>query len=226
MGASEADAVPGYAASQRTRILKWLTGVVGVAVVLWFVPLFHVVPLQTARDQAALGEFDAAAYVDRFWDGTLRESAQRAPDAIELLLALRRDFAGAADRLGHRLGLGGKISFLVSGAGRIVEVDGRKVMIALRADSPAEIVIRTGPVFGNAIRDGSGLFDVSEFANVQHFNAISAEINRRVEARVLPALEAHAEVGTAIRFAGGVEVTDSGAVPALLNVVPLLIDTP
>ena len=218
--------MPGYAASQRTRILKWLTGVVSVAVVLWFVPLFHVVPLQSARDQAALAEFDAVAYVDRYWDGPLRESAQRAPAAAELLLALRRDFSGTADRLGHRLGLGGKISFLVSGTGHIVEVDGRNVMITLRADGPPEIVIRTGPVFGNAIRDGSGLFDVSQFANVQHFNAISAEINRRVEARVLPKLEAHAEVGTAIRFAGGAEVTDSGEAPASLNIVPLLIETP
>ena len=224
--ATSAGRLSGRAALHRHRILKWLAAIVAVAVIVWFLPLFHIVPLQAARDQAALAGFDAAAFVDPYWDGPLRESVQGAPDAAGLLAALRRDFTGTADRFGHRLGLGGKVSFFVSGQGHVVEVQGRIVGIALEENGPAEIAIRTGPVFGNAIRDGSGLFDVSEFASVQDFNAISVEINRRIETEVLPNLEAIAEVGAPIRFIGGIEIADSGDAPDTLNVVPVRIEAP
>jgi len=217
--------VPGLAGLRRYRLLKWVSVVVAVAVFSYFVPLFHVVPLQAARDDAALAGFDVAAFVDPFWDGPLREAAERAPDAAELLASLQHDFAGTADRYGRRLGLGGRISFLVSGIGRVAAIDSNAVTIALSDNDPAEVIIRTGPVFGNALRDASGLFDVSDFASAQDFNAISAEINRRVEAQVLPQLEAIAEPGAAIRFAGGVELADTGQAPGSLNLVPLLIET-
>jgi hypothetical protein len=217
--------VPGNTTFQQSRALRWLAGAIVVAVLVYLVPLVHVVPLESARKQAALTEFDAAGYVRRYWD-RLRETAERAPDATGLLAALRQDFAGTADRLGHRLGLGGKISFFVSGTGHVVAVNGRAVELALEPNGPAEIVIRTGPLFGNAVRDGSGLFDVSDFANVQHFNAISAEINRRIEADVLPLLEAHAEIGSTVRFAGAVELADNGEVPDTVTVVPVEIETP
>jgi len=217
--------VPSVITLQQSRVLKWLASLAVAAVLVYFVPLVHVVPIEAARKQATAAEFDAAAYVDRYWD-QLRKTAQDAPDAAELLAALRRDFAGTADRYGHRLGLGGKVSFFVSGTGHVVAVRGRAVEIALEDNGPAEIVIRTGPVFGNTVRDGSGLFDVSDFANVQHFNAVSAEINRRIEADVLPALAGQTEPGSTVRFGGGVELADTGAVPASLTVVPLDIETP
>ena len=139
--------------------------------------------------------FDAAAYMESFWTGPLLESARHAVDAAELLAAFRQDPADAATRYGHRLGLSGNASFFVSGTGRIVAVDEDAVSIALQEGDPAAVVIETGPVFGNAIRDGSGLLDVSDFSNAQDFNAISSEINRRVEEQVFPVLEAQAAVG-------------------------------
>lgn len=45
--------------------------------------------------------------------------------------------------------------------------------------------LETGPVFGNVLRDGTGLLDVNDFPNSQDFNALSSEINRRVEEQVL-----------------------------------------
>ena len=88
------------------------------------------------------------------------------------------------------------------------------------------IIIETGPVFGNAIRDGAGLLNVSDFANAQDFNALSAEINQRVERDVLPLLQANAVVGATVRFVGGVEVSDSAGAPATLVLVPVVIEFP
>lgn len=199
---------------------------IGVSVLIYLVPLFHIVPLEAARRQFAAADFDAAEFVDTFWQGPLLDSTRHAVDAAELLDALKRDFDGTTNRFGHRLGLSGNTSFLVSGQGRIVAVDSTAIAIALHDDGQAELTIETGPMFGNAIRDGSGLLDVSDFANAQDFNALSAEINRRVEEQVLPLLEAGAAIGKTVRFAGGVEIADSAGAPSALVLVPVVIEFP
>ena len=55
------------------------------------------------------------------------------------------------------------------------------------------IAVRTGPVFGNTVREGTGLLDVNNFPGLQEFNALSAELNALIEKSVLPALRDHAE---------------------------------
>lgn len=70
------------------------------------------------------------------------------------------------------------------------------------------------------------MLDVSDFANGQDFNAISAEINHRVEQQVIPVLSARAEPGTVVHFVGGVEVTDSAGSPARLTLVPVVVEFP
>ena len=52
----------------------------------------------------------------------------------------------------------------------------------------AEITLQTGLVFGDAIRDGTGLLNASDYPNSQDFNDISAALNHLVETRVLPDL--------------------------------------
>jgi predicted lipoprotein len=218
--------VPGFAAANKKHLLRLIAGVLGLCLLFYLVPLFHVVPLKAARQQSAKAAFDATAYVDSFWQGPLLESAQNAVDAAELLAAFRQDPGDAVARYGHRLGLSGNASFFVSGTGRIVAADDDAVSIALQEGDPAEVVIEIGPVFGNAIRDGSGLLDVSSFANAQDFNAISAEINRRVEEQVFPVLAAKATVGATVHFVGGVDVADSEGAPSSLNLVPVIIEFP
>ena len=210
----------------RSRSLRYAMAVAGLTALIWLVRLFHVVPLGAAKQQAATAEFDAASYVDVFWSGPLGEAAANAVEATELLEALTRDFDAAAERFGHRLGLGSTSYFLVRGRGRIIAIEDMAVRVELEPQASAEIVIGTGPVFGSAIRDGAGLLDVSDFANIQDFNAISAELNRRVEEHVLPTLREQGAVGSEVAFVGGIELNESGRVPSTINLVPVVIEFP
>jgi predicted lipoprotein len=186
----------------------------------------HVVPLEATRRQSSDAGFDAAAYVDALWSGPLLETVHHAVDASELLAAFRRDSADTAARFGHRLGLGGASFYFVQGRGKIVAVEDDAIAITLSNENSSDAIIELGPVFGNAIRDGSGLLDVSDFANAQNFNELSTEINRRVEEQVLPVLQESAAVGREVRFAGGAEVADSAGIPSSLVVVPVIIEFP
>jgi len=218
--------VPGKSIVRNLPVARWGIVAICAAVIFYFLPLFHVVSLKEVQQQIASEEFDAAGYVATFWHGPLLEKAQSTVDAADLLEAFAEDFDGTAERYGHRLGLSGHSSYLVSGQGEIVAVDSMAVSIALEEGGPAEIIIETGPVFGNAIRDGSGLLNVSNFANAQDFNALATEINLRVEQDVLPLLQANAAVGETVRFAGGVEVSDSAGAPATLVLVPVVVEFP
>lgn len=92
---------------------------------------------------------------------------------------------------------------------------------ATGAAGEADVVLESGNIFGNAARDGTGLVDVNRFANSQDFNAISSEINRRIEERVLPALREQAVVGATVRFVGCAEVVSEETDLRPLRVVPL-----
>jgi predicted lipoprotein len=207
------------------RWARWAMAAGIAAVVFYFLPLFRVLPLESARQRASGAAFNAEFFVETFWHQRLLEADASAVDAARLIQALRDDPEGAS-RLGRRLGLSRTSCFFVSGTGEILSVASDAVTIGLEGDpADASVIIETGPVFGNAIRDGSGLLDVSAFPNSQDFNAISTALNRRVEADVLPALRAQARVGARLRFLGCAEVEDlAGAVP--LRIVPIRIGWP
>jgi predicted lipoprotein len=205
--------------------LRWFVVMATTAVVLWLLPPFRVVPLSGARQQAAAAVFDAEAFVEPFWRDTLQKSDLPALDATRLVRLLRANPEAAAE-LGHRLGFSRTLSFFVSGTGRVAAITPEAVSIVLEGESDeVGVVIETGPIFGNSIRDGWGLFDVNLFPNSRDFNAISAVLNRRVEEEILPVLQAQARVGVQVRFAGGVDVEDaSHALP--LRVVPVRVEFP
>jgi len=214
------------APNRNSRRLVWAGVGVVVSVLLYLVPPFHIVPLEAARSESAATAFDAGSFVETFWTDQLLESADKAVDAGELLAAFEADPADAVQRYGHRLGLSGASSYFVSGSGHIIAVDDRAVSIALDGGDMAAVLIETGPLFGNAVRDGSGMLDVSDFPNSQDFNALSSEINRRVEERVFPGLKQKADIGVLVKFVGGVEIADVEKRFSPLKLVPVVVEFP
>ena len=103
-------------------------------------------------------------------------------------------------------------------------MDKEGISVALE-DVPlgARVRLSTGLLFGNTVRDATGLLDVSEFPNSQDFNTVSAELNHLVETEVLPALLSGAAIGQRIRFAGCIEL-EEGPAPKVLPVIPIKVE--
>ena len=85
----------------------------------------------------------------------------------------------------------------------------------------AEIALQTGLIFGDAIRDGTGLLTANDYPNSQDFNDISAALNHNVEMNVLPVLRQQAKVGGIISFTGCAEVDDETTDLHPLKVIPI-----
>jgi predicted lipoprotein len=190
--------------------------------VCWLFPLFHVVTLKKAIEEKVAATFNPTKFAETFWDDKLLKSLDGAVKAEELLPAIQRDPSAARKKYGQSLGLGDNYIYFVSGTGRVVATtdDEASLVVTVGGKQP-EISLQVGLIFGNAVRDGTGLLNVNDYPNSQDFNAISEELNRIVEARVLPKLRKEAKVGVLLHFAGCAEVDDEGTDLKPLKVIPV-----
>ena len=202
-------------------ILCFLLVAIGL---IWVFPLFHIVQLdklQAAKQQAS---FNVASFVESFWNDQLIPSLDAVADAAVILAAFEEDSQSARSQYGRKVGVGRTTLLLLRGTGRVVQVDKKGVGIALTSDATEpDILLHTGLLFDNTARDATGLLNASNFANSQQFNEISSELNKFIEARVIPTLKEKAIPGQEIQFVGCAEVTDTESNVRPLKVVPLEI---
>jgi predicted lipoprotein len=211
--------------SLQKELLAWGGMIAGAAIVCWVVPPFHIVNLKVSREQTAAVAFNAETFVERLWNGPMKEAAEHAVDARELISAIQQDPKAAHEKYGRSGGLGSSYFYFVRGEGRVVAVDKDRLSLALVPNAArADVVLTTGNIFGNAIRDGTGVVNISDFPDSQNFNAVSSEINRRIEDLVLPAVRKEAKVGMTVRFAGCAEIVDESTDLHPLQVVPLSVE--
>jgi predicted lipoprotein len=198
--------------------------------------------LEAKRAEERAGRFDPAQYARDFWDQRLEGVLDAALGAGPLISLFNRDMS-AAVRKGQTLGQSRVHAYLLKGKGKIVSLrkDGLCVSV-VDLESDPEILICTGSyISGNAVRDASGLIDVSTFSDTMKFNRISSEINSiAVEEVIKPFLAKEPRMGMMVRFVGAVEVaedatetlpfggrkgpSESGADYHLLKMVPVRLD--
>lgn len=211
------------APARGTFAWPWIGLTLAVVVLLCLFPPFHVVSRQPALSAAPTGgaAFDPVAFVARFWSEQLQPAAGRAAALAPILAELRRDPAAAVQQHARSADLGGTAYFFSRGSGRVTAVEKSQVVVAVDGAEGGTIAIRTGPIFGNAVRDGCGLLEVNRVPGLAEFNAVSAELNRLVEERVLPPLRHAAKVGGRITFAGCAAAPDGPGAGALLAFIPV-----
>ena len=166
--------------------------------------------------------FDPVTFVESFWSDTLLPAKDQAVDLPVLLSALREDPKAARERFSHYVGLSNTHYYFVRGEGRLLQKEEFVLKLSLDG-AKTDVVIEAAPVFGNTVRDGSGLLDVNDFPNSQKFNLISAELNQRVET-VLNSLWDSLNGGETLRFLGCVEVINPETDHFPLTLVPVMVD--
>lgn len=201
----------------------WLTASVVLVGLLVLYPPFRVASKRasaSAAIAASSSAFEPAAFATEFWTSKLLPAAARAPELARLLADLRRDPLAALQQHGRRVGLGHAAYYFVRGTGRVTAVERSRVLVDIDG---ALVAVRTGPVFGNVIRDGCGLLEVNQVPGLAEFNALSAELNRLVEQQVQPSLKAGIAVGITITFAGCAEAPETlpAAGAPLLTFIPI-----
>jgi len=189
-----------------------------VAALLWLFPLVRIVRL---ADEKPSDSFDAAKFAKEFWTEKLMPALTNAGDAATVLSAIRENSASAGQQYGRKVGISRSHFYFIRGTGKIVSIEPQGIGLSLGDADEAEIVLQTGLLFGNAVRDATGLTSASNFPNSQAFNDVSTELNHLVETQVLPSLKQQAQIGRRMRFVGCGEVHDDTTELAPLKLVPL-----
>ena len=191
--------------------------------IFWRYPLFHIVRLDDDGHSATRElVFNAKDFADSFWIEQLVPSLNQAPEAALLLTQLSENPHAAGEKFGRKVGMGRNRMFILRGSGTVVRLDKHGVGLSLEpAGTEPDVVLFTGMLFGNMVRDATGLLEAGEFSNSQHFNDISTELNRIVEERVMRVVKEQAAIGRELRFIGCAEAPGDAGNFRPLTVIPL-----
>jgi predicted lipoprotein len=204
------------------KIIKYFIGILLLLVVAYNSIYFKKLDAMKA---AAAKDFDAKSYARKYFNDKLVPALNSAIELNQLLALLHKDKEKTFDQYSHALGIGNIRFFLIKGEGKIVSVNENDITVVLRGDSTQKnIRIATEFVFGNAIRDASGLIDINEFRNTMDFNNVSAEINSIVRNEVLPPFKNIAKKDQVIQFAGAIELNRVHLNLQQIEVVPVSLN--
>ena len=199
------------------KILLLTCCAVALCITLYIFPLVRIRPISMesieSNENSGIASSTSAplnfeSYVDLLWNTRIPEAAMNASDIADVLTMAAKDASRARRDFGREIGLGGPAFVFVRGSGRVESVDEDSCRLSFAGQSQA-VVLELGILFGNAVRDATGLVDVKDFPNSQDFNRLSAELNARCENSVIGPVREQIQIGVVVNFVGCGEVRDA-----------------
>jgi predicted lipoprotein len=160
--------------------------------------------------------------VKSFWAGPVRAD-EGATDVTTLWEAFAADPSNARTEHGHQAGLGGPWYFCVRGQGVVETVEKNRVLLAV-AGSSRQVGLDLDVVVDNTVREALGV-KASAFADSQDFNAVSSELNRRVEQEVITPNRPLLKPGAEVEFVGCTKIGGNSDLDPLC-LVPIRLHIP
>lgn len=179
----------------------------------------YIKPLDEVK-KAATQQFDAAAFARTFLSKTLPPAIEKATPIQDLITSISADKSKAFADLSHAVSIGNIRNFLVKGEGKITKINEDEIMVV---SGELTIRIATEFIYGNAIRDAAGLFDIKQFTNTADINNVASEINQIIRTEVVPKFKKQAKVGDTIQFVGALEMNQEHLKLDNLEVLPIIL---
>jgi len=164
--------------------------------------------------------FDAKAYVDGIWSNELMKVYKDAPDIALLIDSLEQNTIAAFETYGYALGIGNIGYFRVQGEGLVTAVNNNNVLLQVGSHV---IEVETEFVYGNAIRDASGLVKLNDYDNSSDFNSISESINEKIRKELIPEFRSKVKIGDKVRFEGAIELNKAHLKLSRIEVIPITL---
>lgn len=204
------------------KTIKYWALITVVLVILYNSVYFQ--KLSDVRAMEASKVFDPKGYAIEFWNAKLPGRLTKAVSLDELTALLGNNPDSAFNLYSNALGIGSIRYFLVSGSGVVSSINEDEVRITMKNQEGRTITIATEFIFGNAIRDASGLVDINEFNNSMDFNNVSAEINTIIRTSVLPPFKQTVISGSNVEFTGAIELNKDHLNLSAIEIIPIKLN--
>src|SRR5688572_2415960 len=200
------------------RAIKNIIGIIIAVIVIYNSVYFR--PLDEELSKGKEIAFDAKSFVDGIWKKELLNVYDSAIDITTLLAQLHENPEQTFVREAQALGIGNIGYFKVKGEGPVLRVNENNVLVSVDGEV---VEIEMEFIFGNAVRDASGLIQANDYDKTADFNSISESINERIRKDVLPGFRAKVEKGNKVIFKGALELNKAHLDLSQPEVIPVSI---
>jgi predicted lipoprotein len=175
--------------------------------------------LSEVRNQKQ-SSFDFNAFADSlYYQGILKSNS--AVELSQLLTAVRANQDSAFKAYGNRLGIGNSAYFMIKGEGKVIEKSSSGLKVA--TENNTILTIDTKYIFGNAIRDASGLVKLTDFKTNADFNKLSEALNTVIREKAIPEDLKNINIGDKITVSGATKLTKTQDKSQALSIMPIKI---
>lgn len=192
-----------------------------ISSVLAVVAIYNSIYIESLDDlkQKKDSNFDFAKYSQDLYQQILAKS--QAVELSQLLSSFAENDHANIAKYGNRLGIGSSAYYLVKCQAKILEVQGDRLKVLAAGNRPLEI--DTKFIFGNAIRDASGLVKLTDFKTTAEFNKISESLNTIIREKAIPEELKTIKAGDTIDIVGAVKLGEKQHDLLNLSVLPIKI---
>ncbi|MFN8352891.1 MAG: DUF2291 family protein [Spirosomataceae bacterium] len=178
----------------------------GIILVLGLILAYNSVyfkKLSDVRNQKS-SNFDFNTYADSlYYKGILTQT--KAVALGNLISAIQSNKESTFKTFGNRLGIGNSAYFMVEIKGNITSIEDG--VIKVNTSENGVVSVDSKYIFGNAIRDASGLVKLTDFKTNADFNKVSEALNTIIREKALPATVQKLKVGDAISVTGALKLS-------------------
>ncbi len=179
--------------------------------------------LSTRKNNTAAA-FDAAGFSKKLWDEQMPAKLDSAVSLTVLMNEIAKSPADGFNKYTNALAVGNYRYALVKTEGVITDVKEDEVLLDITTgDSVLHISLATEFVYGNAVRDASGLVQVKDYPNTSDLNSISEMLNKTVRTEVLPPFKTTVKKGNTVGVIAAVELNKEHIHWQGLELLPLRI---
>jgi predicted lipoprotein len=186
------------------KVIKYIT----ILLVIGLVGYKSVYFKRLSEVKSTTGEkFDATAFSKKLWDEKLPAKLDSAIELTSLIRAIEANPADAFAKHSNAMGIGNYRYSLIKATGVVAVINEDEIVMQVNhADSLMIVNLATEYIYGNAIRDASGLVDIKDFSNSSDLNSISEELNKIVRVSVLPPFKKQVKPGDHVEITAAVEL--------------------
>lgn len=201
-----------------SKVIRYTIGIAIAGIVIYNSVYFRSLDEKISEEQEIV--FDAKSFVNEIWENELIVAYDSAIELTVLINQLNGDVDLSFKEQAKALGIGNIGYFKVQGEGTVLSVNENNVLLQVGGQT---VEIETEFIFGNAVRDASGLIKVNDYDRTSDFNSISESINDKIRKEVIPDFKSTVEQGDKVIFKGALELNKAHLDVSLPEVIPVSI---
>ena len=201
------------------RYIKYLLLIVVIGLVAYkSVYVKKLSDMKVATDE----KFDAVAFSKRLWEEKFPARLSNAVELETFIKTAQINPVDAFSKYTNTLGIGNYRYALIKAEGVVTDINEDDITLQVKLnDSLMTTKLATEFIYGNAIRDASGLVDVKDFPNTMDLNNISEELNKMVRKIVLPPFKTTVKKGDKVIVTGAIEIHKEHIKWSELEIIPV-----